>query len=92
MQLGAEPWPDRRRVRVTLEITPFLEPPNIEVVITDPHQQEVSSVSIIQTIDSRMTFTMHLRGPEITGTCTLTATLSYPDAGTVHQDNITFEV
>jgi hypothetical protein len=92
IQLGAEPWPDGRRVRVSLEITPFLERPNIEVTITGKQDQEISSINIIGSIDNRMTFTMHLRGEEITGACTVTAVLNYPEIGTVHQESAGFEV
>ena len=36
IELRAEPWPeDGRRVRIHLEVTPFLERPNLEVPITD---------------------------------------------------------
>jgi hypothetical protein len=91
-QLSAEPWPDGRRVRVSIEITPFLERPNLEVSITDENQQEVSSISIIETIDDRMTFTMHMRGQPSSSPYTLTARLQYPEIGTVHQESAVFTV
>ena len=90
LQLGAEPWQDGRRVRISIEITPFLEPPNLEVILTNDQNEELSSVHIIQTVDCRMTFTMHIRAQEITGVCALTAMLSYPETGIVHQDSIHF--
>jgi len=76
-QLRAEPWQDNRRVRVYLEITPFQQRPNSEIVITDDSGKEVANVSIIETIDPRMEFTMHLRSQETAGEYHLTATLFY---------------
>jgi hypothetical protein len=89
-ELSAEPWPDGHRVRVNLVLTPFLERPNIEVIITGEDQLEAAAIHIIETIDERMNFTMHLRSKEPRGTYTLTASLNYPDHGTVFQDSVTF--
>ena len=91
-QLSAEPWPDGRRVRVGIVLTPFLERPNIEVVITDEEQQEAAAIHIIEIIDNRMSFTMHLRSKQTGGVFTLTASLNYPEHGAVHRDSITFTV
>jgi len=92
IELHTEPWPeDASRVRVHLEVTPFLERPNLEVLITDASSQEVSSINIIESIDTRMAFTMHLRGKEGNGPYTLKAAVVYPDIGTVDQKSITFE-
>jgi hypothetical protein len=79
--LRAEPWPDNRRVRVTLEVTPFQKRPNGEVNISSPLGEEVASVSIIESIVPRMEFTMHLRGENPAGEYRLSATLFYlPEA------------
>ena len=88
--LGAEPWQNGQRVRVNIEVTPFLEPPNLEVTITNSQQEEIASIHIIQTVDNRMTFTMHIRTAQASGSCTLTAMLSYPETGVVHQHSLTF--
>jgi len=90
--LTAEPWPDGRRVRVSIEMTPFLERPNVEVRLIDCEQQEVSSLSIIESIDDRMTFTMHIRRQQILNPYTLTASIEYPEIGAVHQQSASFEI
>lgn len=91
-ELHLEPWPeDARRVRVSLELTPFLERPNLEVFIQNVTGQEVSSINIIESIDSRMTFTMHLRGEDITGHHTLVARVHYPDMEMVDEKRLDFE-
>ncbi len=90
--LRAETWPDEsRRVRVHLDVTPFLERPNIEVTITNENGDEAASINIIESIDAHMTFTMHLRGITTAGTFTLSASLSYPDHGIVDQKSVLFE-
>jgi hypothetical protein len=73
----AEPWPDGRRVRVTLELTPFLKRPNGEIRITDDQGEEAASISIIETMEPKMEFTMHLRGAEVNGRYTASAQVFY---------------
>lgn len=93
MEVRVEPWPDDgRKVRVHLQITPFIERPNIEVIIHGAHEEEVASIYIVETIDDRMTFTMHIRSEDKnSATFSLTATLTYPDAGNVAQEIVVFE-
>jgi len=76
-ELRAEVWPDNRRVRIILEVTPFQKRPNGEMIITNPLGDEVASVSIIESIVPRMELTMHLRGEVPAGTYHLSATLYY---------------
>jgi hypothetical protein len=92
-ELRAEPWPeDDRRVRIHLEITPFLERPNIEVVIANQNEEEAASINIIETIDARMTFTMHIRSPQADdGRYLLKARLFYPEIGDVDQKQVAFD-
>lgn len=91
LELRGEPWSeDERRVRIHLEMTPFLERPNIEVTITDMDGKEVSSIDIIESIESRMTFTMHIRADNVKGPYTLSANLAYPDIGIVDQNSVRY--
>ena len=76
-QLRAELWPDNRRVRITLEVTPFQRRPNGEVSITNPQGEEVASASIIESIVPRLEFTMHLRGENPAGEYRVSATIFY---------------
>lgn len=90
--LRAEPWSeDGRRVRIHLDVTPFLERPNIEVAIANERGEAVASVSIIESIDAHMAFTMHLRGDPSNGKFTLSASLLYPEIGEVDQKSVMFE-
>ena len=93
IELRAEPWPNQaQRVRIHLEITPFLERPNLQVTISRPDGTEISSIHIIETIETRMTFTMHLKGDPVKGPYCLKSSLFYPDTGIVDENNVTFDL
>lgn len=76
-QLLAAPWPDNRRVRVVLELTPFQKRPNGEVRILDSQGAEVATLSIVEALDPKMEFTLHLRSAEKVGTYTTSAIVYY---------------
>jgi len=76
-RLAADPYPDGRRVRVTLELTPFLKRPNGEITVFNASGGEVASLSIIETIDPKMEMTIHLRGQETHGDYRVEARVFY---------------
>jgi len=76
--LNAETYPDGRRLRVNIEITPFQKRPTIEVTLQNSAGDEVASTSIVEPLSWKLEFTMHLRG-EIDNPYTLNARLYYPD-------------
>lgn len=79
LRFEAEPWSDGRRVHIYLEISPFQKRPNGGVTITNRDGDELASISIIETMDRKMEFTLHLRGAEIAGPFTVSAYISYPE-------------
>jgi hypothetical protein len=91
LDVQVEPWPDGRRVRVLMMITPFLQPPNLEMVIID-EADEVSRTSIVENIDFELVFTMHIRSHEVGGSYRLTATLFYDEQGTVDERTVGFDL
>lgn len=76
-ELRAEPWPDNRRVRIYLEITPFQKRPNGEIIVRNPAGVEVAQASIIETISPRMEITLHLRGELTDGNYSASASIYY---------------
>jgi hypothetical protein len=78
--LKAETYPDGRRLRVNLEVTPFQKRPYIEIVLTDKDENEIASTSIVEPLSWKLEFTMHLRG-EVNNPYTLSAKLYYPEDG-----------
>ena len=80
LDLQASPYRDGKRVRVSLEITPFQQRPSGELVVTDEEGTHVASISFIETIDPHMQFTIHLRQKDPGVDYTLTAIIFYsPD-------------
>jgi hypothetical protein len=90
IDIHVEPWQDSHKVRVHVELTPFSEPPNLEVSITDPDGNEITSTSIIETAIRKLVFTMHLRGAAGSGPFTLLAKIVYPSIEPVEQTQISF--
>ena len=77
IELGARVYPDGRRVRLNIKVTPFLERPNIEIFISNAEGQEVASMSVIESMDHTFEMTAHLRGPQPKGRYTLRGELFY---------------
>lgn len=92
LDLHAEPWPDGRRVRVHVTLTPFRQPPNLEASIFTLQGLEVSHVSIIENVDDRFVITMHLRDRDPQSEYRLEALVSYPEKGTVARDSCIFSM
>lgn len=61
LRITAEPYEDRRRIKLTYELTPFLKRPNLEIRLEDEAGTELGSITIIETMDSKFTLTAHLR-------------------------------
>lgn len=77
--LKAEPWQDGKRVRVYFEVDPFQRRPNAELTIYNQQEKEVASVSVIETMERKMEFTMHLREADPQGDYKIRALLFYTE-------------
>jgi hypothetical protein len=86
--LKAEPWPDGQRVRVYIEIDPFQKRPSAEVEVKNQAGQTVASASIIETMDRRMEFNLHLREKESAGTYQLLTVLYYSESEDSEGDEV----
>lgn len=89
--LTAQPYPDGYRLRVNIEMTPFQKRPHLEVVLSDAHQQEVASTSIVEPLSWKIEFTMHMRG-DLDNPYTLQARLFYPEGPAAEPETFTFDV
>jgi hypothetical protein len=89
--LSVRPYPDGRRLRVNIEITPFQKRPYLEFVLRDAAGEEVSTASMVEPLSWKLEFTMHLRG-ECRNPYTLEARLFYPDGPAARPRTIAFEV
>lgn len=92
LDLRAEPYPqDGRRIRVHLDLTPFEEKPDLQLALTTTSGVEVTSLTVIESIDDRMTFTMHIRTKILEDTYLLKAQVIYKDIGIVDQKSISLD-
>ncbi|MCC6613022.1 MAG: hypothetical protein IT320_06055 [Anaerolineae bacterium] len=69
---------DRMRVLVHVRVTPFMERPNLLIVVRDESDRLVGELNVIETMHNDMEFTLHLRGVnDPTGWYTAEADLFY---------------
>ncbi len=92
IELRVEPWPDGRRIRVHLTLTPFQENPSLDVVLADDLGEEIARADIIETAENRIVFTLHIRHQSISSHYQLTANITYPEIGTVDTKSISFQI
>ena len=77
-ELKATPYPDRFRVYIEVNVTPFQERPNLILVLKNKDGKTIGELNIIATMHAKMDFTMHIRNvDDPAGTYTLTAELFY---------------
>jgi hypothetical protein len=89
--LRAEPYPDGCRVRVALELTPFQQPPAIELILMNETGEEVASASIVEPVAWKLELTLHIRHSEPTlGSYSLAARVIYPEMEDVDQRTLSF--
>jgi hypothetical protein len=72
------PYPDRFRVHIHIQVTPFQERPNLVIVAHNEEDRIVSELNVIETMHYDMEFTLHIRNvQDPAGVYTLTADLFY---------------
>lgn len=84
--LALEPYPDGRRVKVDVELTPFApaDRPNLEITARNEAGQLAGSMSVIESVSRRLSLTMHLREPEPRGRYAFQVDLYYSPDETQH--------
>jgi len=85
-----DPYPDGKRIRVTLELTPFQVPPDLDVIVLDQDGEESASMSIIGVTTPELNFTAHLRGNPISSAYQLSTRLIYEELGEVDRKETAF--
>jgi hypothetical protein len=63
LEIVPEPYPDGRRIRLSVEITPFQKKPSGDIFITDPAGKIVAATSFIEAVTPKFEMTLHLRTP-----------------------------
>jgi hypothetical protein len=87
----ARPAPDGYRVALSLTLTPFLEYPNLEVVLYRPDGTEERSLSIIGTMERQLLVTLHVKQPQPGGTYRIHIDLIY-DGEVLQTQDVAFSM
>ena len=61
LNLDVDPLPEVGQIKVSVEISPFLTRPNIEIDIETPEGHQVASASIIESITTNNEINLHIR-------------------------------
>lgn len=78
-EFTASPYPDGRRVKIYLEVTPFLKRPSGEILLKNQEGQVLASANIIETMTHKMELTLHIRGGADAGDYQVCADLFYQE-------------
>ncbi len=94
LDLHAEPFPDGKRLRVILDLTPFQQSPSLELTLIDSSGNVAATTSIIEPAAWKLEFTLHIRKSAGTssGVYKLAAILTFPDLGEMDRKEITVEI
>lgn len=60
-EVRVEPYPDGKRLHVTILVTPFEKRPSLEILLLDAALREVSAVNVIEPMRWQIDFVMHIR-------------------------------
>jgi len=77
--LQADLWPDKRRLRVYLEVDLSQKRPSAELKVYDPQSKLVAEADVIESMSRKMEMNLHLRGDLQPGEYTLEAVVFFVD-------------
>jgi hypothetical protein len=90
--VNIEPYPDGRRLRLEIELTPFQTPPNLEVWVENIDGERNAHTNIIGATTPQMSLTLHLKGQRSVGVHQLWLLLSYEEEGEIERSPFEFEI
>jgi hypothetical protein len=76
LEIKADPYPDGKRVRLFMALTPFQKKPSGDILVMDSSDTRVVSTSFIEAVTPKFEMTLHLRTSQ-PGDFTVEATLYY---------------
>jgi len=94
LDLRVEPYPDGKRLRVAIDLTPFQQKPYLELTLTNSVGEIVASTSIVEPVAWRLELTLHILKPgNVTGGFyQLTVTLSFPELGEIDHRAVIIDI
>lgn len=94
--LGLYVYPDRRRVAVGFDLTPFAERPSLEVAMVNANGEPAGSLNVIETLEANFSLIVHLRDSTPTATYSVQAVVYYVEPGepreVVHTVSATLDI
>ncbi len=93
-QVGIYVHEGNRRIAVGFDITPFIERPSIEVTIKSILGVPAGSLTVVETLDTNFSLTMHLRDREPMDVYEVSVTLYYatPETGRTEVHTVRGEI
>jgi len=76
-KLAATPLADGRRVRVEVELTPFLERPNLDLEVVGADGEPLARATVVEADSPVFSLTMHVKDSPGGGPYAIRGTLSY---------------
>jgi hypothetical protein len=94
LDLRTEPYPDGKRLRVELGLTPFQQKPFLVLTLTDSTGEIVAATSIIEPAAWWLELPLHILKPRTTPgeVNNHTNYLSFPDQGEIDRRDLTVEI
>ncbi len=77
-EVNIEPWPDGRRIKVLVTLTPFQTRPHVEIEVYNAQSQVVASLSVVEPISPQLEFTLHIRDSNTRQPFRLVVSVQYP--------------
>lgn len=76
-KLDIDVAPDKRRVALDFELTPFIERPSVNIRVTNSAGEKAGALTVIETLDTKFSVVVHLRDNQPTANYTVEATLYF---------------
>ncbi len=89
-EVTATPYPDGRRVRLAVHLTPFQERPNLEIEVMDDSGKQVGSMTLVESLHHKFELTVHLREPKPAGEHRIRVAVHYTGEPPVDTREIVF--
>ena len=87
ISLDAEPYPDGRRVRIKLVLSPFLQGPNGEISLSNQEDEVLTSINIVNIFIPENEFTLHIpENKSLPGSYTVNVEVFYVEEEEIEQD------
>lgn len=93
IDLKIEPWEDKMRYKVFVQISEFAQPPNLNFYISNLNSEIISEVTLIENVETDIVFTMHLRNLSQQNQLKLLGEIFYSDEiGVVDSKTVSFNL